>query len=109
MVANIVQYILDNFQGSTPKEITRCLNKATIIVFDTDGVLVADDMYIYYFGTTAKKRKSKKFYKFYKKHSNHLLGKYFFSANITAYKNHCQYISSNCNMPYNKVYQWMAK
>lgn len=63
MVANIVKYILDNFQDSNTKEITRCLNKATIIVFDNTSILVADKEYVYYFGSTASTLNTVKFYR----------------------------------------------
>jgi hypothetical protein len=78
MKAKIVQFILDNFDNSTSSEIVRCLNKATIIMYDNRSVIIADDNYVYYFGSTLNPKDTVSWYRTYK----HLLsGKKSYTTN----------------------------
>jgi hypothetical protein len=83
MKAKVVQFILDNFDNSTSSEIIRCLNKATIIVFNNKSVIVADENYVYYAGSILNTKDTVKWYHNYK----HLLsGKKSYTKNIKIIK-----------------------
>ncbi len=62
MTAPIFEFILENFNNTSRENIVRCLNKATIIIFDNINVLVADEEYVYYFGSRAAPLNTVKFY-----------------------------------------------
>ncbi len=66
MKAKIVQFILDNFDNSTSSEITRCLNKSTIIIFDNKSIIVANEDYVYYAGSILNTKDTIKWYHSYK-------------------------------------------
>jgi hypothetical protein len=67
----ILDFILDIFP-TTKDEASRCLNKATIIIFDSINILVADDEYVYYFGS---KQKGENTLKFFYKYRSFISGK----------------------------------
>jgi hypothetical protein len=67
------------FINSVLDDITRCLNKATIINCRDNMILVADDKYIYYWGAIESKRKTKEFYAFYQENLDNLNNKLFYA------------------------------
>lgn len=83
MKAKIVQFILDNFKNSTSSEVIRLINKSTIIVFKNNNILLADDNYIFAYGSFGGKFKS-----FHKENSKYLKDKLFYTKNIHYFKNH---------------------
>lgn len=102
----LIHTILETY-STTPKKILDCLEKATIIIFRDGMYLVADENKIYYFGTSVDKQCSKQFYKFYTEVKVHMLNKYFFSKDITMYKNSCKEVKHISYRGYRK-YIWLG-
>ena len=80
---SLLQDILLRVKGSSIEEVVRCLDKASIIIYQDGIFLVADKDYIYYFGSNVKGRKLGEFVKKYKYLAS---GKIFYSENIEPFK-----------------------
>lgn len=96
---NIVQFLCQTIGKEKREEIVRCLNKATLIVYDGENCIVGDDIYIYYFATTANR--TKKFYKFYHQYEKYMDKKLFYAGSLPMYKNRCKQIEGD-------LYQWLG-
>jgi hypothetical protein len=94
----MVNFILENFD-TTKEKVFSCMLKSNIVVFKNNMVLMADDKFIYYFGSNIPK--TKEFYNFYQENRHHLLGKRLYSKDIEGYKNHCSVI-------YKGLYLWVG-
>lgn len=87
--------------------LSRCLIKASIIVFKDGMFLVADETTIFYFGIPKALRGSRQFYKFYKDNEYLMTGKLFYSKNETPYKSHCIELSTNINYKNRRLFRWL--
>jgi len=96
---NIIQFLLHTFGENKQKEIFRCMDKATIICYDGENCLVADDIYIYYY--VHSKSNSKKAYEFYYSFEKYMIDKLFYANNLKAYKKRCKKIEG-------ELYQWLG-
>lgn len=82
-VKNIKQFIQENFETTDP-EIFTALSCSNTLVYENEMVCIMNDQFIYYFGTTPEKRRTKAFYKFYKRFN--LKNKDFVSKNTRMYQ-----------------------
>ena len=101
---NIVDFMLSLF-SDTEDEIKRCLNKATIVVYDGTHILVADNKYIYYAGST--NRKSKSYYGFYKFYKSKMINKILFASkeDLEQYKKRCVIVGKSSNGKYKCIWK----
>lgn len=103
---NIVEAIFKTCNTDIPT-ITRCLAKATTIIYKDGMFLIADDTTIFYFGVPLKLRSSKLFYTFYTDNYNSMKGKLFYSLNISNYKDRCKELPSDSLNPNDQKYLWL--
>jgi hypothetical protein len=75
---NIKEFIL-SIIPTDKYMVDECLDKATIIEYEDEMLLVADSLYIYYWGASENKRLTMDFYRFFKKHQGKMRYKTFFT------------------------------
>ena len=83
------------------EEFTRCINKATIIVYESNIHLIMDNNYIYYFGALQTSRTKSLLGTFVKKYKNLAKGKMFYSYNIKNFKRKVSIINKS-----KRLYKW---
>jgi hypothetical protein len=98
---NLIETILDVDKTADYDSIIRCLDKATIILFYDGVYLVADDTYIYYFGSIKGSRNKSKLGVFVKTFRYLVEGKLFYSKDITPFKRKTTVIDSS-----KELYKW---
>lgn len=99
---NLIQFLCSMFDDK--EEILKCLDISTIIDFDNTNVLIANDNYIFYFGSL--KPKTKQFKEFYEKNKEKMIGKRLISEN-TGYMDRMQYVRTIPSTG-QKEYVWLG-
>lgn len=100
---NIVDFIL-NTCNTDRDTVLRCLGKSTFIYYDSEVCLLSDENMIYYFSKRSDVP-TKKAYLLAKKYQSVMNGRFFYSKNITMFKNHCILVS-NSKTPDGEKYIW---
>lgn len=83
------------------KEFIRCINKATIIIYENNIHLIMDNNYIYYFGALPSFRTKSLLGTFVKKYKYLAKGKMFYSYDIKNFKRKTKLIDNK-----KRLYKW---
>jgi hypothetical protein len=91
----LVGTILTVDSTATVEEVSKCLNKATIVIFRDGMYIVADDEYIYYFGAIESSRVPSKLGVFLKEVGKYAAGKKYYTKDNSVFYRRSKHIEGD--------------